>query len=1220
MQATKLYKYTVSAVWPNGKESRQAILDVTIPDTQAPTVPTKLAVQALTPVSVTLIWTAATDNIAVKGYQVWRDNVLLGETSTAGFVDNTVKSAGKYSYKVMAMDTSGNLSAASAALSVTTKDGTGPTTPTGVIAEVLTPTQIVLTWEPASDNVGVASYQILRNSVKIGTSTQTRFTDSKAVQNTLYRYQVVALDAAGNTSAPSAVVEVTSGDATAPSAPSNLTAQVNTTQQVRLAWDAATDNKGVTKYRIVRDGRLLGMTALLAYTDTTVQIGRSYTYTIKALDAAGNVSLDSNAVTISPDGICETTQLYYQQHVESAMNNCITCHVAGGMGQNTRFILSTAADSSARNLGAISSVTKILGKQTVLDKVSGKITHGGGAIFAATSTDYTLLSNLLGQLETPGQCTNVPDVNEPVMTASLAANCASCHGTSGVSAGPATPGLGGMGKQYLSKVLTDYQSGHRASTVMQRIAKGYSADEISRLAEFFSQQPFIAANQETDATQVARGRELHTQYCASCHTSGGKDVSLTGTRLAGQWKPYMQHTLKDYAAGRSQTNAKMADAMSLLYKAAGDNGIAALAEFYASNAKDTQPPEKPTDLEAVSYTPTSTTLTWIDSSDDWGVLHYDIYRDGVWVGKTSFNTFTDSGLKTGKYQYTVVAVDIFSNRSVASDAVISVMTSDEVAPDGVLLMNYSDTLRKASLLLLNRLPTQAETDAANTEEAYRVTLRQMMDAKGAMDAFVYRAGHEVFLSSGAASIGSGSGLSASDFPAINSLTQDEKNAASDAERKEPVFLLQYLVGNDKPWTDALTADYTVTNPQLAKALGAKPVSGSFTNAKDAKELRPVRIPQVSARYPGKAFAHAGVMSTNAWLSRFPTTDTNRNRHRASRLYKQFMALDIEELAQRPLDDSNNGNYLVPTMQNPNCMVCHTIMEPVAGAFRDWGANARYLQNFDGTKGGKDSLANVYKSGSYPLDNNGQPWYHTDDTWYRDMFPTGFNNSTAPGGYGNYASTTWASSANLLKSPSAENGVTGWTVNKGILEASNTTTCSRIPRTPKTGGKLYQVGSCNTPVNETLAWQDVDISSSAIQVDQGKAEIDFGAYFSSLGGQDTPSVWVEYLNSAGKSLGKTAVLTDKTSWTWTAKTATAKVPKSVRKLRFTVQGLRSTQTWADKYTDAYLDDLFLLFRIPDSNVLNIPGTQDNLQWLGKQLVQDPRFAKGGVYFWYKPLFK
>ena len=1220
VEATKIYNYAVSALWPNGKESRQTKLTVTVPDTQAPTIPVKLAVQALTPTSVTLVWEAATDNIAIKGYQVWRDNLLIGETSTAGFVDNTLQSAGKYSYKVTAIDTAGNISAASVALSVTTKDGTGPTTPTGLTAEVLSATQIALAWEASSDNVGVASYRILRNGVQIGTSTLTRFTDTKAAQDTLYRYQVVALDAAGNMSAASAAVEAISGDGTPPSAPSNLTAQVDTAQHIRLEWNAATDNKAVTKYRIMRDGRLLGMTALLTYTDTSVQVGHSYSYTIKALDAAGNVSLDSNMVTVNPDGICETTQLYYQQHVESSLNNCITCHVAGGMGQNTRFILSTAVDASTRNLGAINSITQALGKQAVLDKVSGKITHGGGAVFTSTSTEYAKLATLLGQLETPGQCNNVADANEPVMTASLVANCASCHGTGGISSGPATPALGGMGKQYLGKVLADYRSGARASTVMGRIAKGYSADELNRLVEFFAQQPFVAANQATDAAQVARGRELHNQYCASCHNAEGKDVSLTGTRLAGQWKPYMQHTLKDYATGRSQTNTKMADAMNLLYKAAGDNGILALTEFYASNAQDKQPPDKPSALEAVSYTPTSTTLTWKESNDDWGILYYEIYRDGIWIGKTRANTFTDPGLSAGNYRYTVVAVDIFANRSVTSDAVTSFITSDEVAPDGVVLLNYPDTLRKASLLLLNRLPTPAETDAAKTEESFRVTLRQMMDVNGAMDPFVYRAGHEAFLSSGAATIGSNSGLSENDFPAITTLTGEERNAASDAERKEPVFLLQYLVGNDKPWTEVLTADYTVTNPQLAKAFGAIPVSGGFTNAADAKELRPVRIPQVSARYPGKAFAHAGVLSTNAWLSRFPTTDTNRNRHRAAKVYKQFMALDIEALAQRPLDDSKNGDYRVPTMQNPNCMVCHTIMEPVAGAFRDWGNNARYLQNFDGKNGIKDSLSGVYKSDSYPLDMNGQPWYHAGDTWYRDMFPTGFNTSTAPGGYGSYAGASWTSSANLLQNPSAENGVTGWTVNKGVLEASNTTKCSRIPNAPKTGVYLYQVGSCNTLVDETLAWQTLDISSSALVVDQGKAEIDFGAYFSSLKSQDTPSVWVEYFDKADKSLGKSQVLTDKPAGKWTTKTATEKVPKTTRKLRFTIQGLRSTQVSTEKYTDAYLDDLFLILRTPDSNALTITGAQDNLQWLGKQLIQDPRFAKGGVYFWYKPLFK
>jgi cytochrome c553/chitodextrinase len=1220
VQPTQTYTYTVTAVWPNGKESRPALLNVTVPDTEAPSAPGKLAVKAMTPVSVTLAWNPASDNIGVKTYQIWRNNVLIGESSSTGFVDASLTSAGKYSYKVKAVDTSGNISPASAALSVTTKDGTGPTTPTGVVAEVLAPTRIALSWEAATDNVGVTGYRILRNGVLAGTSTQLTFTDSKVQQGTLYQYQIVARDAAGNISAPSTAVDVTSGDATAPGMPPNLTAQVTTDQQVRLQWDAAIDNKGVVKYRLMRNGRLLGMTDRLVYTDETVKTGQSYTYTVKAEDAAGNISLDSLPVTLSVDGICDSSQLYYQQHVEGLMGNCTTCHVAGGMGQNTRFILSTSPDATARNLGAINGITQLLGKQAVLNKVSGGLTHGGGTVFGKTSSEYSLLANLLGQLATPGQCSTVIDPNEPVLTESMAANCANCHGTAGTSAGPATPGIGGMSKQYLEKVMSGYQDGSRAATVMGRIAKGFSADELSRLSGFFSQQPYVTANQTTDTRLVTRGKALHEQYCASCHTASGRDASLTGTRLAGQWKPYLQATLKDYARERSQASAGMLEKMRSLYSAEGDDGIAALAEFYASNAHDTQPPTQAEDLDAVSYSPTSVTLTWTDASDDWGILRYDIYRDGVWIGQTRFNAFTDMGLKAGKYSYTVVAVDIFGNKSVVSKTASAVLTSDEIAPDGVQLLNYPDTLRKASLLLLNRLPLQTELDAAKTEDAFRLTLRQMMDSKGALDPFVYRAGHEVFLNSGAAGIGSGAGLAESDFPALKTLSTDEKNAANDAVRKEPVFLLQYLVANDKPWTDALTASYTVMNPQLAKATGAKPVSGNFSNPADAKELRPVRIPQISARYPGKAFAHAGVLSSNAWLSRFPTTDTNRNRHRAARVYKQFMALDIEALAQRPLDDSKNGNYLVPTMQNPNCMVCHTIMEPVAGAFRDWGVNSHFWQNFDGVNGSKDSLASVYKSGSYPLDQNGQPWYHTGDTWYRDMFPAGFNNTTAPGGYSAFGGKTWTSSANLLTSPSAEQGTKGWTVGKGVLEAANPSTCSRIPRTSRTGTYLYQLGSCNTPVDETLAWQDVNISASAKPVDQGKAEMDFGAYFSSLGGQDTPSVWVEYLNAANQSLGKSAVLTDKTSWTWTNKSSTQTVPKLTRKLRFTVQGLRSTLSWADKYTDAYVDDLFLVLRTPDSNALTVPAAKDSLQWLGSQLVQDPRFAKGGVYFWYKPLFK
>ncbi|MEN9434553.1 MAG: hypothetical protein RLZZ422_2142 [Pseudomonadota bacterium] len=1221
VSATQTYAYSVSAVWPNGRESRKALLSVTIPDTQAPIPPKQITVQTIAPTSVTLVWTGATDNIGIKSYQVWRDGVQIAETSDAGFVDSTLQSTGKYLYTIKALDAAGNISVASTSLSVTTKDGISPTIPTGLKAQVLTPTQIALTWDAATDNVGVTHYRILRNNLQIATSTQPQYTDTKAVENTQYSYQIRAADAAGNVSAPSIAVQTISGDATAPSAPTDLAATVDTNQKIRLTWSAATDNKGVKQYRIVRDGRLLALTPSLYYTDTTVKVGQTYTYVVKALDAANNASLDSNSVVMTPSGICESTQLYFKQSVETSINTCATCHIAGGMGQNSRFILSNAPESSLRNLGAISTLNQTLGKQTILDKASGKLTHGGGTVFTLNSMEYNALGKLLDQLKTPGQCTDIPDSNEPIMTQSLVSNCASCHGTNGASAGPATPSLGGLSQTYLSQVLNDYKTGKRASLVMSRIAKGYSADEINLIAEYYSKQPFTAGEQTTDAGKVQRGQALHTQYCASCHITGGKDGALTGARLAGQWKPYMERTLVDYAQNRSQPNTSgMAEAIKTLFTKEGRAGLEALSEYYAHQSTDLNSPSVPTELAAESHTPTSTTLTWMDSSDDWGVLYYDIYRDGVWVGRTRFNTFTDMGLKAGTYKYTVVAVDTFGNRSIISESVTATLTSEEATPQGLKLLSYAETLRKASLILLNRLPTAAESATATSEETFRTTLRNMMDTKGALDQFVYRAGHEVFLSNGAAWIGSGMGLSSTDYPALNTLTDTEKSAANDAVRREPVLLMQYLVGNDKPWTEILTADYTVMNPQLAKATGATPIAGAFTNLTNAKEYLPVRIPQVSARYPGKAFAHAGVLSTNAWLSRFPTTDTNRNRHRSAQVYKQFLALDIEAIAQRPLDDSKNGNYRVPTMQNANCMVCHTVMEPVAGAFRDWGNNSRYLQNFDGAKGDKDSLAWVYKTGGYPLDNNGQPWYHAGDTWYRDMFPTGFNNRAAPGGYEGYAATTWTTTDNLLKSPSAEQGVIGWTLNKGTVEATNKATCSRVPRDPKSGSKLYQVGSCTTPLDEALVWQDIDITAYAPSIDKAKAGIEYGAYFSALYGQDKASIWVEYLDKTGKNLGKSALLSDQTSWTWANKTATATVPATTRKLRFVMQGLRSTQTWADKFIEAYVDDAFLVLRTPDTNVLPIVGTQDTLQWLGKQLIQDSRFSKGGVYFWFKPVFK
>ncbi|WP_326734778.1 glycoside hydrolase family 6 protein [Streptomyces sp. NBC_01022] len=94
-------------------------------DTQAPTAPTGVTVTAKTSGSVSLSWTASTDNTGVTGYNVFRDGVQVGSSTTTSYTDSSLTASTAYSYTVKAKDAAGNISAASAALSATTSAGGG---------------------------------------------------------------------------------------------------------------------------------------------------------------------------------------------------------------------------------------------------------------------------------------------------------------------------------------------------------------------------------------------------------------------------------------------------------------------------------------------------------------------------------------------------------------------------------------------------------------------------------------------------------------------------------------------------------------------------------------------------------------------------------------------------------------------------------------------------------------------------------------------------------------------------------------------------------------------------------------------------------------------------------------------------------------------------------------------------------------------------------------
>ncbi len=125
-------------------------------------------------------------------------------------------------------------------------DSEAPTAVSNVI-DTTTYQSVTLTWNAASDNVGIDHYQIMRDGDAIGTTQATSFTDRTVNENSDYTYSVIAYDAAGNSSTSASIrVSVPANsnggtDTEAPSAVTNLDVS-STYQAVTLSWSAATGN------------------------------------------------------------------------------------------------------------------------------------------------------------------------------------------------------------------------------------------------------------------------------------------------------------------------------------------------------------------------------------------------------------------------------------------------------------------------------------------------------------------------------------------------------------------------------------------------------------------------------------------------------------------------------------------------------------------------------------------------------------------------------------------------------------------------------------------------------------------------------------------------------------------------------------------------------------------------------------------------------------------
>lgn len=270
----------------------------------------------------------------------------------------------------------------------------------------------------------------------------------------------------------------------------------------------------------------------------------------------------------------------------------------------------------------------------------------------------------------------------------------------------------------------------------------------------------------------------------------------------------------------------------------------------------------------------------------------------------------------------------------------------------VTLLDQQQVLRKSTLSLAGRLPTQAEYDAVESQG-----LEAVLDQVMSEDGFYTRmteSFNDLFLTDMYLPGDDAVELLDEDiFPDrmwYEDIGDDDqrraaRDATNDAIARESLQLIRHVISQDRPFTEILTADYTLVTPFSARAYGIMD-SVSFNDENDENEW-------VEAQIPGQP--HAGVLSTATFLNRYPTTDTNRNRHRSTIFYKYFLATDVLKLAERPIDPTESDLSNNPTLFDAQCTVCHEVVDPVAGAFQNWNDDGMYD----------------------PMDN-----------WYTDMLPPG----------------------------------------------------------------------------------------------------------------------------------------------------------------------------------------------------------------------------------------
>ncbi|MFD0693491.1 NPCBM/NEW2 domain-containing protein [Paenibacillus sp. GCM10027628] len=418
-QTKSLYGQTISYVDVQVNSGAVCNVGPQIVDYQAPTAPTNLQASNLTQTGVQLNWTASTDDVGIAGYDVYSGSTIIGSTNSTSYAVSGLAAQGtSYTFTVKARDAAGNVSPASNAINVTTpiaqqvylsdlnwvsatagsgtvqKDksmggntitlnGTTYTKGLGThaISNITYNLNGQYSWfqsfigvdDEVSSNATVV-FQVWADGNKIydsQTMTPTSATKSIDISVAGVNQLVLTVTDAGDginsdhADWPNAQLfrSGSGSDTQAPTAPANLATSNITQNSVQLSWTASTDNVGVTGYDIYKGAALAGTSTTTSFNVSGLTAGTAYSFTVKAKDAAGNLSTASNTVNITTQSAQQQGTVYLSDMTwASATTGWGTVQKDKSVGGNTITLNGT---TYTKGLGthAISNITYNLNGQ-----------------------------------------------------------------------------------------------------------------------------------------------------------------------------------------------------------------------------------------------------------------------------------------------------------------------------------------------------------------------------------------------------------------------------------------------------------------------------------------------------------------------------------------------------------------------------------------------------------------------------------------------------------------------------------------------------------------------------------------------------------------------------------------------------------------------------------------------------------------------------------------